>query len=188
MNTGILITILCLLFANDGYSKEELIEIIETYQQLWIAYLDAPFEIDSANNYKVRRDLERYEIQVYNRALPELVNMICREYDEKLVGLYLETLVISKGSADEFPSYCLAEIYICSPDKTVALIEKNDERIHLISWLDWGFQNVTYNRQESISDYEDLKSKLDKLKSKYLLKQNENLHNYIYNYTGSGRL
>jgi hypothetical protein len=169
MNAGILITILSLLFANDGYSKEELVEIIETYQQRWIAYLDTPFEIDSANNFKVRRDLEKYEMQVYNRALPELVNMICREYDEKLVGLYLETLVISKGSADEFPSYCLAEIYICSPDKTVALIEKNDEKVHLISWLDWGFQNVTLDRQESISNYGILKSKLEKLKRKYLL-------------------
>jgi hypothetical protein len=68
-------------------------------------------------------------------------------------------------SANETPSWTLANCYICNPELVLERIkiQKGENRAILIDDLEFGFENV-FHKESDIKGYRKLKGKIDKLK------------------------
>jgi hypothetical protein len=76
---------------------------------------------------------------------------------------FIKTLI---GTTDEYPTYVFAELYACDPDRVIKeiLSLSSEDQKKICENLDWGFKNITY-KIESLPNYNELKEKLNNLKS-----------------------
>ncbi|MGB1318459.1 MAG: hypothetical protein ACPG5W_09645 [Flavobacteriales bacterium] len=95
-------------------------------------------------------------------ALKVLENIVCTENDTALFDLLVDLIKKTSGSsAHEMSDWVLGNIFICQTDLVV-------ERFPMSYYdhLEWGFQNVTYEK----TGFEELEKTLKKLKKHQLRK------------------
>ena len=81
----------------------------------------------------------------------------------KLLDKFLELLIKDDNSADEARIWSLGNIYLCNPELTLNSIKKYKNNPILVDDLEFGFMNVTYQRESKIKNYELLNSKIQDL-------------------------
>ena len=76
---------------------------------------------------------------------------------------FFDIMNLETGSADETPAWALGYIFLCESNFTIQMMENNYSKI-LLDNLEFGILNVTYQKENEIENFEDLKNKLDSLK------------------------
>lgn len=109
------------------------------------------------------REFENFEETVYTPLLPFLSKLFCINKDIDLLDKYLKIMIVNKMSANEMPAWSLGDCYLCHADIVIDQIKKyNGKDIeYLWSLLTFGFENVTWQREIDIDNYQELKNKLN---------------------------
>ena len=175
-NFIILILILFNVFlSRGGYSQEEnrqkdiRKEIISTFKKLVQLNEDFKSSVDSGvgksgrSYHDLRKEVESYGEDFFDSKLKIMKNTMCKNEDRELLTEFFNVLISIENSANEYPRWILGDVYLCQPDLVVTVfkkLEKPHQRI-IYNDLDFGFRNVTYNRE--IPNYSKLKKKLESL-------------------------
>ena len=121
--------------------------------------LNAKF-VDTANSDKQvkLKTLEAYMYSEFREALEFLKQRYCLEPDEDALNAFISVLTTTSDSAYETPSFILGEMYICQADLIFNKVHslKKEEKKYIVETLDWGFQNVTYKKENKIDNYKEL--------------------------------
>jgi hypothetical protein len=109
------------------------------------------------------REFEDFEENVYTPLLPFLSRLFCRNKDTELFDNYLKTMIVNQMSANEMPAWSLGDCYLCQPDIVIKQIERysGKEREYLWSMLTFGFENVTWQKESEIENFDELKNRLN---------------------------
>lgn len=109
------------------------------------------------------REFEDFEETIYTPLLPFLSKLFCINKDIDLLDKYLKTMIVNQMSANEMPAWSLGECYLCHADIVIKQIKKykGKDREYLWSMLTFGFENVTWQKENEIDDYQELKNKLN---------------------------
>jgi hypothetical protein len=115
-----------------------------------------------------RNSLENYEEKITNRIYNLVSEQFCKYSDSQLLDIFMKAIIENRNSANESPAWTMGECYICNPDIVIRQISKfpQEETKILIEYLDFGFANVTYQKETQFHNYKALLDKLDKLKKK----------------------
>ncbi|HPG41506.1 MAG TPA: hypothetical protein PLP19_10315 [bacterium] len=148
-------------FANER--RNEIIKILNTYSELNNRFLEINGKENFENYLKTKNKLEEYGENYYFPILQEMAKLICEKNDRDLLKQFLEILIKTSNSADETPTWTLGDIYLCQPDMTLELIAKLNNNPVLIDDLEWGFLNVTYQKESKIKNFTLLDKKLQNL-------------------------
>ncbi|MGF7141562.1 SH3 domain-containing protein [Roseimarinus sediminis] len=109
------------------------------------------------------REFENYEETIYNPLLPFLSGLFCKNKDIDLLDKYLKIMIINQMSANESPAWTLGDCYLCQPDLVIKRIDNysGKDREYLWSMLTFGFENVTWQKESEIKNYDELKNRLN---------------------------
>jgi hypothetical protein len=166
-----IILILFALYPSTVYPKDSKSRVIKTFHEyvqlndIFIA--SVPKESPSNIMHRdLRQAVERYGEDVFNPILAEAVNLFCINKDLKLLSEYFQVIIRTTNSADEYPSYILGKMFICRTTLFSDLYKKLsiDEKKIIYESVDWGFKNITYQKENEVSEYTVLKQKLENLK------------------------
>jgi hypothetical protein len=119
----------------------------------------------SDKRFEKVEQFDKYEDD-YSHILKFLPEIFCNNNDTLLLDQFINVMVVNKMSANEVPSWTLGYCYLCNPDLVIKRIKrfKGENRSCLINDLEFGFENVTFEKESEIKDYKNLKDKLVKLK------------------------
>ena len=118
-------------------------------------------ELIKSNDWELRR---LYHEPVFDFILDASADFISLTRNEELMNLFLTSIKLDSGSADEMPSWALGKIYIAQPEWTVEQIKKAGKTLILINSLEFGFENVSYGQESKIPNYTCLKNGIEKLR------------------------
>jgi hypothetical protein len=109
------------------------------------------------------RGFENFEETIYTPLLPFLSALFCKNQDSDLLDKYLKIIIANKMSANEMPAWSLGDCYLCYPDIVIKQINSfsGKDRDYLWSMLTFGFENVTWQKENEIKNYKELKNKLN---------------------------
>lgn len=112
---------------------------------------------------KLLRELENFAETIYSPLLPFLSGLICENKDTDLLDKYLKNMIINQMSANELPAWTLGDCYICQPDLVIKQINNysDKDREYLRSMLTFGFENITWQMENKIENYNELKNRLN---------------------------
>ncbi|MGV8091067.1 MAG: SH3 domain-containing protein [Mangrovibacterium sp.] len=112
---------------------------------------------------KLLREFEDFEETIYTPLLPFLSKLFCKNKDIDLLDKYLKIMIVNQMSANEMPARTLGDCYLCYPDLVIKQIKNysGKDREYLWSMLTFGFENVTWQRENEIENYKELKNKLN---------------------------
>jgi len=142
--------------------RDSIVKVFQKVITLQDVFFRAVEKNDMAVIDKARSQLEDYCEDHYDAVLPKLVKIICGTKDVGLFSVFLKVLIATENSADEEPSYRLAEIYACQPDFTLKLIDKCSNKKIVLDDLSFGFLNIPMEKQKKIKNYEQLKERLER--------------------------
>jgi len=171
MKKGTIILIIFILvgpFAQAQQERDSILKIFQTVIQLNNDFLktigknDTGFFIRSTKEEysSTRARLEKYQDDHFDTILPRFVSLTCGKKDITLFNEFLEVLIATENSADEAPSFALAEIFACQPDFTLNLIDKCSNIKRVIEDLSLGFENLPVILGHEIKNYTQLKGQL----------------------------
>ncbi|MBI5182126.1 MAG: hypothetical protein HZA06_04340 [Nitrospirae bacterium] len=149
--------------------KQEIISIFKIYIELNEDFKSSVSSGigKSGKSYSVlREEVEKYAEDNYTPKLETLRTIVCRENDRELLSEFFKVLISTENSANEKPRWIVGDIYLCQSDLVISevkLLKKAEQKI-ILNDLNFGFLNVTYNKEDKIQDYHKLKRKLDLLK------------------------
>jgi hypothetical protein len=111
---------------------------------------------------KLLREFEKYEETIYTPLLPFLSGLFCKNKDIDLLDKYLKIMIINQMSANESPAWTLGDCYLCHPDLVIKQINNysGKDKEYLWSMLTFGFENVTWQKESEIENYNELKNRL----------------------------
>jgi hypothetical protein len=109
------------------------------------------------------REFEDFEETIYMPLLPFLSKLFCKNKDIDLLDEYLKIMIVNQMSANEMPAWSLGDCYLCHSDIVIKRIKKYNgkDKEYLWSMLTFGFENVTWQKENEIDDYQELKNKLN---------------------------
>lgn len=112
---------------------------------------------------KLLIEFEDFEETVYTPLLPFLSKLFCINKDIDLLDKFLNVMLINQMSANEMPAWGLGDCYLCHADIVLKQIKKYNgkDKEYLWSMLTFGFENVTWQKENEIDDYQELKNKLN---------------------------
>jgi len=113
-----------------------------------------------------------YSEKFFTPILKDFSDYFCETKDIKTLDLFVKTLWVHKGSANEMLSITLGECFRCEPElvrKQIQLIENKDELDLMINHIDWGLKNLLWTEKDgdnepSSQDYLDLMKQLKSIK------------------------
>ena len=154
-----------LLFCEDR--EEKIIEIFHEYIKLNIVYLDSIHEGNSQNIScrELRYNLEKYDENVYEPILVDVIDEICTNCNSNLLREYFNVILHTRNSASEYPSIILGKIFLCKTDLFITELKKItiENRRIILKELDWGFKNIICNNKDDIPNYKYCENKLIEL-------------------------
>jgi len=108
-------------------------------------------------------EFENFEETIYTPLLPFLSGLFCKNKDIDLLDKYLKIMIINQMSANEMPAWSLGDCYLCQPDLVIKRIDNycGKDREYLWSMLTFGFENVTWQKESEIENYDELKNRLN---------------------------
>jgi hypothetical protein len=109
------------------------------------------------------KEFENFEETIYTPLLPFLSKLFCKNIDIDLLDKYLNIMIVNQMSANEMPAWSLGDCYLCHPDLVIKQIKnyKGKDRDYLWNMLNFGFENVTSQKENEIENYQELKNKLN---------------------------
>jgi len=112
---------------------------------------------------KLLREFENFEETIYTPLLPFVSVLFCKNKDTYLLDNYLKVMIVNQMSANESPAWSLGNCYLCQPDLVIKRINNysGKDREYLWSMLTFGFENVTWQKESEIDNYNELKNKLN---------------------------
>ena len=160
---GILLTVSVSANAQkDLRERDSIVKIFQKVITLQDVFFKSVERNDTAVIDKARYQLEHYFEDSYDAVLPKLVTLVCGTKDVGLFSVFLKVLIATENSADEEPSYRLAEIYARQPDFTLKLINKCSNKKIVLDDLSFGFLDIPLEQQKKIKNYGQLKERLEK--------------------------
>jgi hypothetical protein len=149
------------------HSKAEIMSIFEkeiAINEDFKSSLDNPTHkgISGKSYDKLRKDLENYHENIFTPSLETAKQIICNNKDRELMRHFLKVIISTTNSANEGPSWILGELFICQSDLVISEYNKlnSSEKSIILKDLQFGFDNVTYNKEKDIPNFRTLKSKL----------------------------
>lgn len=112
---------------------------------------------------KLLREFENFEETIYTPLLPFLSGLFCNNKDIYLLDKYLKIMIINQMSANESPAWTLGDCYLCHPDLVIKRINNysGKDKEYLWSMLTFGFENVSWQKESEIENYNELKNRLN---------------------------
>lgn len=109
-------------------------------------------------------EFENFEETIYTPLLPFLSELFCKNTDTDLLDNYLKVIIVNQMSANESPAWSLGYCYLCQPDIVIKRINNysGEDREFLWNVLTFGFENVTWQKENEIENYYELRNKLYK--------------------------
>jgi len=150
-------------------TKTEVLAIFHKYVTLNNDFVNSVAENsptrDSYND--LRRAVEAYAEDVYNRILKDAKSIICNNGDGQLLSEYFQVIIKTRNSADEYPTFILGDIFICQSKLFIAEFKElsNEEKMIIYDTVEWGFKNVTWKKENAIPNYSSLNETLANLKN-----------------------
>ena len=97
-------------------------------------------------NKEYRLKVEEFSEDKLNPILSDAQKIICRNNDSKLLAELFKVQIISKNSANELPAYYLGKIFLFNPELFESVYNnlENDDKLIILDFLEFGFENVTY--------------------------------------------
>ena len=86
-----------------------------------------------------------------NPALLQFQKMMCSDGSEMLLDTFLEMLLNSTSSVDEFRTYIFAEVFICKSDLVVNKILHKFKNKYLVQQLEFGLLNIELQKEEDLT-------------------------------------
>lgn len=108
-------------------TREECIEITENYG---LNYTKTEFSND-------------YVEKVLNPTLTKIQNIVCEKKDSELLEKFLEMIMKSSGSANEYPADILGNIFICNQEIVENQLKGKFKNKLIFDYLELGFLNIT---------------------------------------------
>ena len=165
----ILIFLWCPATCFPQVSKSSIVNIFHEYVQLnRIAMASAHKDSPSNKAHdELRIAVETYAENVYNPVLKDAVSLVCDIKDKQILYEYFQVIVHTRNSADEYPIFVLGEMFICQTDIFTEIYKKLPigEKATVYEAVEWGFKNITYQKESELPEYSDLKQKLEQLKT-----------------------
>jgi hypothetical protein len=146
-------------FADDFSNKA--ISILQEYRKLNSEWSAAFMSGDPAAQKEKGKLLDAKK-EEFTVVLKTLSSQYCAAHQADLLKEYVKTIV---SINDELPTYVFAELYTCDPDnviKEILSLPLEDQK-KVSEDLNYGFKNISY-KVEKLSNYKELKDKLDNLK------------------------
>jgi hypothetical protein len=101
---------------------------------------------------------------IFDFILQKAADFIIRTRDNELMEIFVWTIKLNQGSADEHPPGILGYIYLKTSDWTIDVIKKVGPDPMLVDLLTFGFSNAVSGRETKIPNYEELKKKIEVLR------------------------
>ncbi len=105
------------------------------------------------------KERERHHEPKFIMILNPAGDFIKRTKDQELFRLFIETVKLDAGSADEGPSWTMGYIFMHEPDWTIEQLKAAGLTKNVISRLEFGLENVASESPE----YERLKKRIREL-------------------------
>jgi hypothetical protein len=151
-------------------SRAEIIKVFRRYLELNTEFVNSVREDSPMHKYydEYRSKAETYAENVFNPILKDAVKIVCEKKDVHVINEYFKVIINTTNSADEYPSFVLGEMFICHPGLFREQYEKlsDGEKSIIYDALEWGFENVTWKKEDKIPNYKKTKRILDSLRSK----------------------
>lgn len=148
---------------SDNNQKELIIKTINKLKDYRNKYDSLSLIIPNEERMALLLEFEIFEENVYTPLLPFLSELFCKNMDIKLLNIFLEILIINKMSANELPAWTLGDCYLCHPNLVLNQIDNylDEDKENLKFLLIFGFENVTWQKEQEIKNYQELKDKLN---------------------------
>lgn len=98
---------------------------------------------DYSNNYDKPEYTFDYVDRKLNPTLNKVQTIICETKDKELLEKFLEMILKSSGSANEYPADVLGSIFICNPEIVEEQLKEKFKNEMVFEYLEFGFLNVT---------------------------------------------
>lgn len=145
---------------------EEVILVFREHRVLNNKFL-ATIGVGDLDDHKLKRKIvEDHGKNEYTDILHTLEKQFCETPHPDVLAEFMETLVNTSNSADEYPSFVLGALFSCEPElftNGIAVFDADDQST-IIEKLEWGFLNITYKKESKFPSYDDLVGKLKTLK------------------------
>lgn len=143
------ITLLFLIIsmAINGQDREEIISLMNEYTE----------------NYGKPNYSFQFVDTTLNPAIVNIEHLVCENNDTELFDQFIEMNLKTKGSADETSADILGGIFICRPELVEDRLKDTYKDEFLISILELGFGNRTFDKKEEIENYRELEKRLNRL-------------------------
>jgi hypothetical protein len=135
-------------------SKQEQRKLIETIFAKELEYIKTENWEERKNHHEPKFDL------ILNYAS----TFIIENNDVGLLQLFILTVKLDIGSADEMPSWTLGSIFLEDPDLVIEQFKIIGSTNDLVERLEFGFDNIVEGKESSILNYKELKVKIESLK------------------------
>lgn len=99
--------------------------------------------LDYSNNYGKPEYTFDYVDKQLNPTLTTIQTIICETKDKELLEKFLEMIIKSSGSANEYPADILGSIFICNPEIVEEQLKGKFKNEMVFEYLEFGFLNVT---------------------------------------------
>lgn len=109
--------------------------------------------------------VEAHRKSAYTPTLHSLEKKFCADPRLDVLDEFLATLLNTANSASEYPSFVFARLFSCQPDMIVnkILSLKVTEKSSVVNTLEWGFKNITYNKEDVFPNFQSLSDSLNKM-------------------------
>ncbi len=147
----------------ENQQRELIINSIYKLKDYRLKYDSLRMVLPNDERVKLLSEFEDFEETIYMPLLPFLSKLFCINNDIGLLDDYLKIMIVNQLSANEMASWCLGDCYLCHADLVIKQIKKYNgkDKEYLWSMLTFGFENVTWQKENEIDDYQELKNKLN---------------------------
>lgn len=127
---------------------------------------------DSISYRKTGSELEIYSETAYSPILQLLPNVFCNTKDKSIISNFLSTIWSDKGSANEEPSFAIAECFACDTKGVadqVRQLTSKEQRDLIVNDIEWGLLNkfsVDEGKESTDPKFLELKRQLDLVRDK----------------------
>ncbi|MBK7132263.1 MAG: SH3 domain-containing protein [Bacteroidales bacterium] len=143
--------------------RDLIINSINRLKDYRLKYDSLRLSLPNDERMKLLSEFENFEETIYTPLLPYLSKIFCKNRDIDLLEKYLKILIVNQGSANEMPAWSLGDCYLCYPDLVIKQINNysGKDREYLRNILTFGFENVTWQKENKIKNFIELKNKLN---------------------------
>ena len=156
-----------IVFSED--SKTDILKFFHHYVALNEEFINSvPETSPTHDSYKkLRSAVEAYAEDVYNPVLKDAKSIVCNDRDAQLLSEYFQVIIHTRNLADEYPTFVLGDMFICQSalfSDIFKQLSKKEKQI-IYDAVEWGFKNVTWQKENEIPEYSILKQKLEDLRN-----------------------